>query len=41
MPLIPGLGVGVYPVLQMAIIPVVAARVSGFLLDQAEYRRAR
>ena len=36
MPLIPRLGVGVYPVLQMAIIPVVAARVSGFLLDHEE-----
>jgi hypothetical protein len=34
MPLIPGLGVGVYPVLQMAIVPAVAARVSGFLLGQ-------
>lgn len=41
MPLIPGLGVGVYPVLQMAIVPVVAARVSGFLLDKGQYRRAR
>lgn len=36
MPLIPKLGVGVYPVLQMAIIPVVAARASGFLLDHEE-----
>ena len=32
MPLIPGLSVGVFPVLQMAIVPVVAARFSGFLL---------
>lgn len=30
MPLIPGLGVGAFPVLQMAIVPIVAARLSGF-----------
>ena len=41
MPLIPGLGVGVSPVLQMAIIPVVAVRVSGFLLDHEEKERAQ
>jgi hypothetical protein len=41
MPLIPGLGVGVYPVFQMAIVPVVAARIPGFLIDHVEYRRAR
>lgn len=39
MPLIPGLGVGVFPVLQMAIVPVVAARLSGFLALK-EGRRA-
>lgn len=41
MPLIPWLGVGLYPVLQMAIVPVVAARVSGFLPDHMDASRAR
>lgn len=41
MPLIPGLRVGVYPVLQMAVVPVVAASLSGFLSDRAYDRRTR
>lgn len=41
MPLIPGLRVGAYPVLQMAVVPVLAARFSGLLSSQAEDWRGR